>query len=150
MASQVQDGEYILLPNYADLLDPYNKSKNNKESIFEIQYKRNAETNQNFVTNSFYTYFFPTGDAAGGTYAGVDFGTVILQSYPQIYPTHYLIDLYDLDDDRRHVSLSWGFNGELFNRGSIEDRPSFDPNSGILRLIGRLVKKTFIFCAMLR
>ncbi|MGO1594986.1 MAG: RagB/SusD family nutrient uptake outer membrane protein [Sphingobacterium sp.] len=127
MASQVQDGEYILLPNYADLFDPYNKSKNNKESIFEIQYKRNAETNQNFVTNSFYTYFFPTGDAAGGTYAGVDFGTVILQSYPQFYPTHYLIDLYDLDDDRRHVSLSWGFNGELFNRGSIEDRPWFGP-----------------------
>lgn len=126
-ASQVEGGEYTLLPNYADVFDPYNKSKNNKESIFEIQYKRNAETNQNFVTNSFYTYFFPTGDAAGGTYAGVDFGTIILQSYPQFYPTQYLIDLYDPDDERRHVSLSWGYNGDLFNRGSKGDRPWFGP-----------------------
>jgi starch-binding outer membrane protein, SusD/RagB family len=126
-ASQVKDGPYILLPHYADLFDPYNKSKNNQESIFEIQYKRNAETNQNLVVNSFYTYFFPTGDAAGGTYAGVDFGTIILQSYPQFYPTEYLINLYEPEDERREVSLSWGFNGELFNRGSKGDKPWFGP-----------------------
>lgn len=126
-ASQVKDGAYILLPRYADLFDPYNKSKNNKESIFEIQYKRSAETNQNFIVNSFYTWFFPTGDAAGGTYAGVDFGTIILQSYPQFYPTQYLIDLYDLEDERREVSLSWGFNGKSFNRGSKGNRPWFGP-----------------------
>lgn len=126
-ASKVNDDEYILLPNYADLFEPSNKSKNNSESIFEIQYKRNAETNQNFVTNSFYTYFFPTGDAAGGTYAGVDFGTIILQSYPQFYPTHYLIDLYTEDDGRRDVALSWGYNGQKFNRGSKDDRPWFGP-----------------------
>lgn len=126
-ASKVKDGEYILLPRYADLFDPYNQSKNNRESIFEIQYKRSAETNQNFVVNSFYTWFFPTGDASGGTYAGVDFGTVILQSYPQFYPTQYLIDLYQEDDERRHISLSWGYNGETFNRGSKDDRPWFGP-----------------------
>lgn len=126
-ASQVKDGEYILLPSYADLFDPYNRSKNNRESIFEIQYMRSAETNQNFIVNSFYTYFFPTGDAAGGTYAGVDFGTIILQSYPQFYPTEYLIDLYEVADERREVSLSWGFNGRSFNRGSKGDRPWFGP-----------------------
>src|SRR5690606_8370125 len=126
-ASQVKDGEYILLPHYADLFDPYNKSKNNQESIFEIQYKRSAETNQNFVVNSFYTYFFPTGDAAGGTYAGVDFGSIILQSYPQYYPTQYLIDLYEDDDGRKNVTLSWGFRDQQFNRGSKDDRPWFGP-----------------------
>lgn len=127
VANQVEDGVYSLLPNYADLFDPYNKSKNNQESIFEIQYKRNGETNQNFVVNSFYTYFFPTGDAAGGTYAGVDFGSIILQSYPQYYPTQYLIDLYEDDDGRKNVTLSWGFRDQQFNRGSKDDRPWFGP-----------------------
>src|SRR5690606_38702167 len=126
-ASQVKDGEYILLPSYADLFDPYNRSKNNRESIFEIQYMRSAETNQNFIVNSLYTYFFPTGDAASGTYAGVDFGTIILQSYPQFYPTEYLIDLYEVADERREVSLSWGFNRTSFNRRSKGDRPWFGP-----------------------
>ncbi len=127
-AMEVKDGQYILLPSYAELFDPSNKSKNSQESIFEVQYARNAETNQNFIVNSFYTYFFPTGDAKGGTYAGVDFGTVLLQSYPQFYPTRYLISLYGEQDERREVALSWGYNGKKFNRGSKEaDRPWFGP-----------------------
>ena len=122
-----KDGQYILLPKYADLFDPYNKSKNNKESIFEIQYKRNAETNQNIVTNSFYTWFFPLGDAAGGTYAGVNFGSTILQSYPEYYPSQFLVDLYKPEDQRREVSLAWGFNGQTFTKGPIAGRPWFGP-----------------------
>lgn len=144
-ANQVKDGEYILLPHYAELFDPYNKSKNNEESIFEIQYKRSAETNQNFIVNSFYTYFFPTGDASGGTYAGVDFGTVILQSYPQFYPTQLLIDLYELEDERREISLSWGFNGETFNRGSKGDRPWFGPKFWDLTANRTASEKNFYF-----
>lgn len=144
-ASQVKDGQYVLLPRYADLFDPYNKSKNNKESIFEIQYKRSAETNQNFIVNSFYTYFFPTGDAAGGTYAGVNFGTVILQSYPQFYPTQYLIDLYDIQDERREVSLSWGYNGKAFNRGSKGNRPWFGPKFWDLTANRTASEKNFYF-----
>jgi len=144
-ALQVEDSEYILLPRYADLFDPYNKSKNNKESIFEIQYMRSAETNQNFVVNSYYTYFFPTGDAAGGTYAGVDFGTVILQSYPQFYPTQYMMDLYVPEDERREVSLAWGFNGKPFNRGSKDDRPWFGPKFWDLTANRTASEKNFYF-----
>ncbi len=144
-ANQVKGGRYTLLPEFSDLFDPYNKSKNNEESIFEIQYMRSAETNQNFVTNSFYTWFFPTGDAAGGTYAGVDFGTTILQSYPQYYPTHYLIDLYEPEDERREVSLAWGFNGETFNRGSKDDRPWFGPKFWDLTANRTASEKNFYF-----
>lgn len=144
-ASQVKDGEYILLPHFADLFDPYNKSKNNQESIFEIQYKRSAATNQNFVVNSFYTWFFPTGDATGGTYAGVDFGSTILQSYPQFYPTQYMIDLYEKQDERREVSLAWGFNGQEFDRGSKDDRPWFGPKFWDLTANRTASEKNFYF-----
>lgn len=144
-ASQVKDGEYILLPSYATLFDPYNKSKNNKESIFEIQYMRNAETNQNFIVNSFYTWFFPTGDAKGGTYAGVNFGSTILQSYPQYYPTTYFMSLYQPEDERREVSLSWGYNGQLFNRGSKGDRPWFGPKFWDLTANRTASEKNFYF-----
>lgn len=144
-AKQVKDGEYILLPHYADLFDPYNKSKNNQESIFEIQYKRSAETNQNFVVNSFYTWFFPTGDASGGTYAGVNFGSTILQSYPQFYPTQYMINIYEDQDERREVSLAWGFNGKEFDRGSKDDRPWFGPKFWDLTANRTASEKNFYF-----
>lgn len=144
-ANQVKDGEYTLLAQYSDLFDPYNKSKNNEESIFEIQYKRSEETNQNFVVNSFYTWFFPTGDAVGGTYAGADFGTTILQSYPQFYPTQYLIDLYEPEDERREVSLAWGFNGKPFNRGSKDNRPWFGPKFWDITANRTASEKNFYF-----
>ncbi|MGO1242874.1 MAG: RagB/SusD family nutrient uptake outer membrane protein [Sphingobacterium sp.] len=145
-ALQVKDGEYILLPSYAELFDPSNKSKNNQESIFEIQYARNAETNQNFIVNSFYSWFFPTGDASGGTYAGVDFGTILLQSYPQYYPSNHLISLYALQDERREVSLSWGYNGQNFNRGSKENsRPWFGPKFWDLTANRTASEKNFYF-----
>src|SRR5690606_33718858 len=127
VATQVEDGVYRLLPSYADLFDPYNKRKNNQESIFDIQYKRSGDINRSFAVTSFYTYLFPTGDAAGGTYAGVDFGSIILQSYPQYYPSQYPIDLYEDDDGRKTVTLSWGFRDQQFNRGSKDDRPWFGP-----------------------
>src|SRR5690606_9664776 len=120
-------------------------SKNNQESIFEIQYKRNAETNQNFIVNSFYSYFFPTGDATGGTYAGVNFGSTLLQSYPQFYPTDYLISLYQDTDERREVSLSWGYNGQKFNRGSKGDRPWFGPKFWDLTANRTASEKNFYF-----
>lgn len=144
-AAQVKDEGYILLPSYANLFDPSNKSKNNQESIFEIQYKRNAETNQNFIVNSFYSYFFPTGDATGGTYAGVNFGSTLLQSYPQFYPTDYLISLYQDTDERREVSLSWGYNGQKFNRGSKGDRPWFGPKFWDLTANRTASEKNFYF-----
>jgi len=144
-ANLVKESGYILLPKYADLYDPYNKSKNNKESIFEIQYLRSAETNQNFVINSYYTYFFPTGDATGGTYAGVNFGTTILQSYPQFYPTEYLINLFEEQDGRREVTLAWGFNGKEFNRGSKGNRPWFGPKFWDLTANRTASEKNFYF-----
>lgn len=145
-ALQVKDGEYILLPSYAELFEPSNKNKNNQESIFEIQYARNAETNQNFIVNSFYSWFFPTGDASGGTYAGVDFGTVLLQSYPQYYPSNHLISLYEQQDERREVSLSWGYNGQTFNRGSKENsRPWFGPKFWDLTANRTASEKNFYF-----
>lgn len=144
-ANLVKESGYILLPKYADLYDPYNKSKNNKESIFEIQYLRSAETNQNFIVNSYYSYFFPTGDATGGTYAGVNFGTTILQSYPQFYPTQYLIDLFEEQDGRREVALAWGFNGKEFNRGSKGNRPWFGPKFWDLTANRTASDKNFYF-----
>ena len=123
----IQSGQYELLPDYADLFDPYNKSKNNPESVFEIQYKRDASTNQNFKVNSFYTWFFPLGDSQGGTYSGVDFGTTLLQSYPEFYPSQKLVDLYKAQDGRREVVLSWGYNGQKFTSFPVPDRPWFGP-----------------------
>lgn len=118
---------YELLPSYEVLFDPYNKNKNNKESIFEIQYNRDASTNQNYQVNSFYTWFFPLGDASGGTYAGVDFGSTILQCYAEFYPSQHLVDLYQTDDKRREVALSWGYNGQSFTKFPVPGRPWFGP-----------------------
>jgi len=123
----ISEHQYQLLSNFSDLFDPTLKNKNNKESIFEIQYNRDASTNLNYQTNQYYSWFFPQGDASGGTYAGVDFGTTLLQSYPEFYPTHRLVNLYQDADTRKEVTLAWGYNGQPFTAFPEAGYPWFGP-----------------------
>lgn len=109
----IQEGPYDLLP-YNEVFSEFNQHKNNRESIFEIQFSRNAETGQNFQVNYFYTWFFPTRDGSSNTYSGVNFGTTDLESYPEFYPTHKLVNLYEPGDERYERVIAYGYDGQEF------------------------------------
>lgn len=109
----IDEGPYELLP-YNRVFSEFNDNKNNKESIFEIQFSRNAETGQNFHVNAYYTVFFPVRDGTGSTYSGVNFGTTDLESYPGYYPSNKLIDLYEPGDTRFAHVIAYGYDGQEF------------------------------------
>lgn len=112
-AQIIAEGPYELLP-YNQIFSEFNDNKNNKESVFEIQFSRNAETGQNFHVNAYYTVFFPVRDGTSNTYSGVDFGTTNLESYPGYYPTNKLIDLYEPEDARFSHVVAYGYNDQEF------------------------------------
>ncbi|WP_234572321.1 RagB/SusD family nutrient uptake outer membrane protein [Rhodohalobacter sp. 614A] len=60
----VNSGQYVLLPNYADLWGAENE--NNDESIFEIQYKAGGQG----TGSSFTEYFSPDFSVSGGVGGG--------------------------------------------------------------------------------
>ncbi|MFC3197140.1 RagB/SusD family nutrient uptake outer membrane protein [Parapedobacter deserti] len=109
----IEEGPYELLP-YDQLFSEFNEHKNNSESLFEIQFSRNAETGQNFQVNYFYTWFFPTRDGTSNTYSGVNFGTTNLESYPEFYPTNKLIGLYEAGDLRLPFVIAYEYDEQPF------------------------------------
>jgi hypothetical protein len=126
-AQAVEDShQYQLLTNYADLYDVTDKNKNNQESIFEIQYDRDAATNTNIKVNYYYAWFFPLKDA-GSVYSGVDFGNPLLQGYEIFYPSSKLVAMFEPGDTRKDVVLGYGYKDQTFNRGPKPGRPFFGP-----------------------
>ncbi|HTN35533.1 MAG TPA: RagB/SusD family nutrient uptake outer membrane protein [Arachidicoccus sp.] len=114
--------EYALMDNYGDNFDIH--GRNCKESIFEIQYLRDAVNNVNYTTNNLCTWFMPPKDAPG-KFAGVDFGNILLQSYANYYPTKKFVQLFEPGDKRKESILAYGFNGKPFNRLNVNDMPYF-------------------------
>lgn len=146
----VKEGPYVLL-NYDEIFSETNKNKNNKESVFEIQYSRNSATGQNFIVNHFYTWFFPTRDGTTATYAGVNFGTTDLESYPEFYPTTKLANLYEPGDKRKDFVIANGYNGQQFKsfpRHLIDLKkqyPWFGPKFWDLTALKRASEKNLYF-----
>lgn len=118
---------YTLMTNYANLFDINDGFKNNSESIFEIQYKRDNANNINYETNYYCTWYFPFQDAGKPTYAGVNFGTTVLRGFEVYYPSARLVSLFDSGDIRRNVVLGYGYNGQTYTRTPKPGRPWFGP-----------------------
>ncbi|TZF83145.1 RagB/SusD family nutrient uptake outer membrane protein [Pedobacter sp. BS3] len=124
-AQQVVDLNQYQLVNFANLFDINNGFKNNKESIFEIQFKRDNATNTNVKVNYYYTWFFPLKDSNNRTYAGVDFGSTVLRGYENFYPSAVFVNMFDNADKRKAVTLATGYNGQNFTRFIKPGRPWF-------------------------
>jgi hypothetical protein len=124
-AQMVIDGGQYQLVNYADLFDINDKFPNNKESIFEIQFKRDNASNTNVKVNYYYTWFFPLKDANNKTYAGVDFGTTVYRGYENFYPSAVFVSMFENGDKRKDVTLATSYNGQNFTRFLKPGRPWF-------------------------
>jgi hypothetical protein len=124
-AQMVVDGGQYMLIDFANLFDINNKFQNNKESIFEIQFKRDNATNTNVKVNYYYTWFMPQKDANNKTYAGVDFGTTVLRGYENFYPSEVFVNMFENDDKRKAVTLAISYNNQNFTRLIKPGRPWF-------------------------
>jgi hypothetical protein len=120
----VQENKYQLLPNYADIFD----TKNNAESIFEIQYDFSISGGIQ-RSQSIPSYCMPSRHKKGTTvYDGVDLGTKAATTYGDIRPTHILVGLYtDSMDTRKNVVLGYGYNGQVFNLYKTTGMPWLGP-----------------------
>ena len=121
----VQANQYSLLPNYADVFDIQDRYKNNAESIFEVQFRRDPATNNNVKTHSMVTYYMMNIDANNKTYAGVDFGNTTITGFYVMCPTLRLDSLFEPNDQRKNVVLGFGYNGQTFNRWPRPNHPWF-------------------------
>jgi hypothetical protein len=124
-AQMVVDGNQYQLVPFANLFDVFNKFKNNKESIFEIQYSRNNSTNVNVKINYYNTWFLPLKDSNGTTYAGVNFGNTVMRAFEVLYPSSTLVNMFEAGDLRKNVTLATGYNTTTFNRFPKPGRPWF-------------------------
>ncbi|MCL4639916.1 MULTISPECIES: RagB/SusD family nutrient uptake outer membrane protein [Olivibacter] len=123
----VQSGQYSLLPNYADVFDVHNRFKNNAESIFEVQFLRDAATATNIKTHQQVSYYMPARDPGKSTYAGVDFGNYIIDGWSVCRPTLKLAKMFEPNDQRKDVVLGYGYNGQTFTKWPRPDHPWFGP-----------------------
>ncbi|QNF34502.1 RagB/SusD family nutrient uptake outer membrane protein [Adhaeribacter swui] len=100
----VTSGEYALIPNYADVFSTSTSNKNNKESVFEVQFlEGSAGLNGNFIYQ-----FLPRPMAA------VELVTITGTSNPQPLdaegnniPTPDIIAAYEPGDLRKDVSVGF-------------------------------------------
>ncbi|HEX8424922.1 RagB/SusD family nutrient uptake outer membrane protein [Hymenobacter sp.] len=97
----VASGDYTLLPNYAAVFDP--TSKNNGESVFEVQYQVGSD---GYASNFIYQFLpRPIAAATVGTLTGVSNpqGLLVLEAFNT--PTPDLIAAYEPNDRRKEVSI---------------------------------------------
>lgn len=94
----VNSQEYSLLPNYADIFNPSNK--NNKESIFEVQFKEGSEGE----SSDFMYQFAPLG-SRGILLVGPGEGDGLN------LPTLNMVDSYELGDLRKDISIGYIIRG---------------------------------------
>ncbi|HWV75607.1 MAG TPA: RagB/SusD family nutrient uptake outer membrane protein [Pseudosphingobacterium sp.] len=123
----VQSGQYSLLSNYADVFDVRNRFKNNAESIFEVQFLRDAATSTNIKTHQQASYYMPARDPGKSTYAGVDFGSYVIDGWSVCRPTLKLVEMFEPNDQRRDIVLGYGYNGQPFTKWPRLDHPWFGP-----------------------
>jgi tetratricopeptide (TPR) repeat protein len=114
----IDGGQYTLLANYADIFSPENA--NNKESIFEVQYKANSQGRG----SPFATLFTPRTGNAGILLTGQG----ATQGYNR--PTQDVIDAYETGDVRKDASLAvnWVDRGVTYNDPYIKKYLSRLPN----------------------
>lgn len=133
----VNGGQYSLLPNYAQLFDLNCNFKNNKESIFEIQFKRDAATNLNLQVTYYSSWYMPGQNAGKPTFAGVNFGTTVLLGYNLFYPSKKLVNMFEANDVRKNIVLGYSYNGQLFTTFPNTGYPWFGPKFWDLSSNGR-------------
>lgn len=92
---------YALMSNYADVFDP--AQKNNKESVFEIQYKQGTE---GFASNFFYTFLVrPISAAEITAITGIAENSLGIEGYN--IPTPDIIAAYESGDIRQTASIGY-------------------------------------------
>ena len=92
---------YSLLPDYEDVFDP--ASKNNSESVFEIQYKQGTE---GFASNFFYTFLVQPITAEEITaVTGIPEVSRTIEGYN--IPTPDIIGAYEANDLRKEASIGY-------------------------------------------
>ena len=133
----VQGNQYSLMPNYADVFDIQDRYKNNAESVFEVQFRRDPTTNNNVKTHSMVTYYMMGIDPNNKTYAGVDFGNTTITGFYVMCPTLKLDSLFEPNDKRKNVVLGYGYNGQTFNRWPRPNHPWFGPKFWDLQATGQ-------------
>ena len=137
----VQANQYSLMPNYADVFDIQDRYKNNAESIFEVQFRRDASTNNNVKTHAMVTYYMMGIDPNNKTYAGVDFGNTTITGFYVMCPTLRLDSLFEPNDQRKNVVLGYGYNGQTFNRWPRPNHPWFGSKFWDLTATGQVSGK---------
>jgi len=100
LKSVVSSGTYELLPNYADIFSTSNK--NNKESIFEVQYMQGTQG-----INSSWTYQFIPALSNTAVITGVVGNNGIIGGWNT--PTNDLINSYETGDLRKDASIAFGY-----------------------------------------
>lgn len=90
-------GEYELLPEFADVFDPYNQK--NKEVIFAVQFTTNKLANGS--GNKTHLYFLCAYDQFAGMKRDIPNG----RSNTRLRPTDYLLDVYDRKNDSRFYKI---------------------------------------------
>src|SRR5690606_14296781 len=96
------------------LFDVNTGFKNNQESIFEVQYLREPTSNTNTRTHSQISYYIPQRDAGKSTYAGVDFGNLVVDGWSVFLPTAKLVSMFESGDKRKDIVLGYGFRDQSF------------------------------------
>jgi len=92
---------YSLMANYADVYDP--AQKNNKESIFEIQFKQGTE---GFASNFFYTFLVrPISGTEVTAVTGIPENSLTTEGYN--IPTPDIIAAYEPGDTRLAASIGY-------------------------------------------
>jgi len=94
----ISSREYSLLPNYADIFNPSNK--NNKESVFEVQFKEGPEGE----SSNFMYQFAPLG-SRGILLVGPGEGD------GKNLPTLDMVHSYEPNDLRKNVSIGYILRG---------------------------------------
>ncbi|MBX2924813.1 MAG: RagB/SusD family nutrient uptake outer membrane protein [Chitinophagaceae bacterium] len=119
---------YDLLDDYADVFSPTNK--NNKESIFEVQYQAGDAGQQ----SDFMWRFIPktTNPAAILGINGVSIAGG-LRSGGWNIPTQELVDSYETDDERLNASIAVAegvMDGDFFTTETVKDANGYVPPPG--------------------
>lgn len=98
---------YQLMPDFGDVY----KTKNNAESIFEIQYSYSVTGLQR--SHAIYNWCMPSGKN-GSVYNGVNMVDSTATTYGSMRPTLRLENYYANTDKRKQHILASGFNGQQF------------------------------------
>jgi len=119
---------YSLMTNYADVFDP--AQKNNKESIFEVQYKSGNDGQQSDYIWRFIPKTTNTEAILGLHGTNLNGG---IRSGGWNVPTQEMVDSYENGDLRLPASIAVAqgtLNGESFTTETVKSSAGFTPTTG--------------------